>query len=79
MTPPRSLGVMQQWSGLRRKRPSSTKGIPEAVEASKAETSARDVGQAGVKETKEVVEASQDAGKEEQPELQTEQEEPQPK
>jgi hypothetical protein len=55
--------------------PGSTKGTLKAVEVGKAKTSTRDVGQAGVKESKEVVEAPQDAGKkDEQPEL----EEPQP-
>jgi hypothetical protein len=44
----------------------------------KAETSRHDARQTDVKKTKEVVEAPQDAGKEEeQPELQTEREEPQ--
>jgi hypothetical protein len=57
----------------------STKGTPEAIEAGKAETSTRDVGQEGVKEMKEVVETPQDAGKEEeQLEVQMEREEPQP-
>jgi hypothetical protein len=61
-----------------RQEPGSTKGTPEAVKAGRAKTSAHDAGWADVKETKEVVETSQDAGKEEeQPELQTEQEEPQ--
>jgi hypothetical protein len=53
----------------------STKGTPEVI---KAGTYAHDVGKVGVKETKEVVETPQDVGKEEeQPELQTELEEPQ--
>jgi hypothetical protein len=59
--------------------PGSTKGTPEAIEDSKAETSAHDAGQADVKETKEVVEGPQDAGKEEdeeRPELQTERKKP---
>jgi hypothetical protein len=42
-----------------------TKGTLEVIEPSKARTSARDVGQVDVKETKDVVETLQDAGKEE--------------
>jgi hypothetical protein len=54
-----------------------TKGTLEVVEADKVGTFARDVGQACVEETKEEVETPQDVGKEEeQPKLQTEQEEP---
>jgi hypothetical protein len=50
----------------------------ETIEASRAETSIRDVRQTDVKETKEMVKAPQDAGKEEkQPELQIELGEPQ--
>jgi hypothetical protein len=51
----------------------------ETVEASKASTSAHDAGQADVEKTRNVVEAPQDVGKEEEvPELQTKREEPQP-
>jgi hypothetical protein len=42
----------------------STERTPEAIEAGNAETFARDAGQAGRKETEEVVETPQDAGKE---------------
>jgi hypothetical protein len=56
----------------------STMRTPKTVEAGKAATSARDAGQADMEETRNVVEASQDAGKEEElPKLHTEQEEPQ--
>jgi hypothetical protein len=44
--------------------PGSTERTPEAIEAGKAETSTRDVGHASGKETEEVVETPQDAGKE---------------
>jgi hypothetical protein len=53
-------------SGSGRQESGSTNGTPKTVEDGKAETSACNVGQADVKETKEVVETPQDAGKEEE-------------
>jgi hypothetical protein len=57
--------------------PGSTKRTLEAIEAGKAETSARDARQAGVKKTKEVVETPQDAGKELEGQQQQPRQEPQ--
>jgi hypothetical protein len=58
--------------------PWSTTRTSETVEAGKAKTSIHDARQTDVKKTKEVVEAPKVVGKEEeQPELQTEWEEPQ--
>jgi hypothetical protein len=58
--------------------PGSTTRTPETVEAGRAETSVHDARQMDVKKMKEVVEAPQDVGKqEEQPEQQTKREEPQ--
>jgi hypothetical protein len=71
MTPTNALKVgavlmMQTLDGSRSggHEPGSTERTPEAVEANKAKTSARDAGQVGGKETEEVVETPQDAGKE---------------
>jgi hypothetical protein len=50
----------------------------ESVKAGEAATSARDVGQADVEETRSMAEILQDAGKKEEvPELRVEREEPQ--
>jgi hypothetical protein len=56
--------------------PGFTERTPEAVEAGKAETSARIVGQAGVGKTKEVVETPQDGGKELEGQQQQQQQQP---
>jgi hypothetical protein len=74
-----TLGVTRlDKSGSDGQEPRSTKGTPKAIEADRAETSTSDAGQAGVKETKDVVETPQDVGKEEeQSELQLERVEPQ--
>jgi hypothetical protein len=59
--------------------PGSTARTQAAVEAVEAKTSICDAGRADVEESREVVEASPDAGKEaEQPELQPTREEPRP-
>jgi hypothetical protein len=61
-----------------RKEPGLTTRTLESIEADEAATSARDVGQANVEETRSMVETLQDAGKEEELlELQSEREEPQ--